>query len=123
MTMSSRGTDDLVVAFQRLTATAETFVNGAPKHKRLDADRSALLDAIAHAQLVLSVHLLPKDRHGEMSRRADRRRNQVDYEQQLRLSREKSKQLELRLGSLTAERQAIKDRINRAKRLLESVPE
>ena len=40
---------------KKLAESAERFVNKAPKQTRLEAERQALLDAITHAQLVLSV--------------------------------------------------------------------
>ncbi len=51
---------DLVEACQRLADAAETFVNRAPRQKRLEGKRLALFDALAHAQLVLSVTRLPQ---------------------------------------------------------------
>jgi len=40
---------------RELVVTAERFVNKAPKQQRLAADRQALLEALTHAQLLLSV--------------------------------------------------------------------
>jgi hypothetical protein len=40
---------------RELAASAERFVNKAPKQQRLAADREALLQALTHAQLILSV--------------------------------------------------------------------
>lgn len=45
---------------RRLTDAAELYVNRSPKVKRLEAERSALLDAIADVRLALSVQRLPK---------------------------------------------------------------
>ncbi|HEX2056260.1 MAG TPA: hypothetical protein VHF07_07190 [Nitrospiraceae bacterium] len=42
-------------AFKVLADAAERFVNKAPNQKRLEAERTALLDAILQAQLLLSV--------------------------------------------------------------------
>jgi hypothetical protein len=74
--MTRRDTEnrDVVRAFQRLTNAADNFVNGAPRVKRIEAERAALLDAITHAELVLSVHGLPKDqKQGSVPRtRAER---------------------------------------------------
>jgi hypothetical protein len=50
---------DLIEACRRLVETADAFVNRAPRQKRLEAERSALFDALSHAQLVLSVTRLP----------------------------------------------------------------
>ena len=49
-------------ALRVLAEAAERFVNKAPNQKRLEEDRAALLDAIMHAQLLLSVKTRgPKD--------------------------------------------------------------
>lgn len=50
---------DLIEACWRLAETANAFVNRAPRQKRLEAERSALFDALSHAQLVLSVTRVP----------------------------------------------------------------
>lgn len=47
---------------QTLMEAAERFVNGAPKSKKLEAERNALLDAITQAQWLLSVDPLPAKR-------------------------------------------------------------
>ena len=52
---------DLIQACRRLAETAEAFVNRAPRQKRIEAERSALFDALSHAQLVLSVTRLPQE--------------------------------------------------------------
>jgi hypothetical protein len=62
MTQHDANNRDVVRAFQRLTNAADDFVNRAPRVKRIEAERAALLDAITHAELVLSVHQLPNDR-------------------------------------------------------------
>jgi hypothetical protein len=46
---------DAEEALRVLAEAAERFVNKAPNQKRLVSDRAALLDAIMHAQLLLSV--------------------------------------------------------------------
>jgi hypothetical protein len=58
---------------KELTESAERFVNKAPRQSRLGAERQALLDAITHAQLLLSVSdtkLEPRER--ETSTEEDR---------------------------------------------------
>jgi len=50
----SSGQADLSETLLKLTEAAEAFVNGMPRWKRMDAEREALLDAITHAQLILS---------------------------------------------------------------------
>jgi predicted PurR-regulated permease PerM len=52
-------------ALELLTHAAERFVDGAPRVKKLEAERQALLDAITSAQLVLSVHRFKSTAHGE----------------------------------------------------------
>ena len=60
--MDRYDTEEVVAAFQRLMETAETFVNRAPRQKRLDAERAVHPNAISHAQPVLSVHRISKRR-------------------------------------------------------------
>jgi hypothetical protein len=46
---------DIKDTLRVLTEAAERFVNKAPNQKRLEEERTALLDAIMQAQLLLSV--------------------------------------------------------------------
>lgn len=56
-------TMDAEEALRVLTEAAERFVNKAPNQKRLESDRAALLEAIMHAQLLLSIKSRgPKER-------------------------------------------------------------
>ena len=57
----SHADSDLIQACRRLAETAEAFANRAPRQKRIEAERSALFDALSHAQLVLSVARLPQE--------------------------------------------------------------
>ncbi|MBD0316574.1 MAG: hypothetical protein ICV75_07775 [Nitrospiraceae bacterium] len=57
--MAQKSRRDFIERVQRLTDAAELYVNRSPKVKRLEAERSALLDAIADVQLALSVQRLP----------------------------------------------------------------
>lgn len=57
--MKRRPSHDVWEAFHMVTDAAENFVNRAPRSKRLETERQALLDAIRRAQLVLSVNRLP----------------------------------------------------------------
>lgn len=57
----NNGYHDLIQACRRLAETAEAFVSRAPRQKRIEAERSALFDALSHAQLVLSVTRLPQE--------------------------------------------------------------
>ena len=65
---------DLIQACQRLAKTAENFVNRAPRQKRIEAERSALFDALSHAQLVLSVTRLPQG----IDKRSSKRETQLE---------------------------------------------
>jgi hypothetical protein len=53
--MKRKENHDLIKAFHRLTDAAEQYVNRSPRVKRIQEQRSALLEAIGHAQLILSV--------------------------------------------------------------------
>jgi hypothetical protein len=77
---------DLLQACQRLAETAETFVNRAPRQKRLEVERSALFDALSHAQLVLSVTRLPQETDKESSKRQKPNRDTRRLEEQLKQS-------------------------------------
>ena len=77
---------DLVHACQRLAETAETFVNRAPRQKRLEAERSALFDALSHAQLVLSVTRLPQEIDKGRSQRQKPPRETGKLEEQFKQS-------------------------------------
>ena len=50
-----KGMMDSKDALRQLTDAAERFVNKAPNQKRTEMERTALLDAIMHAQLLLSI--------------------------------------------------------------------
>lgn len=76
---------DLLQACQRLAETAELFANRAPRQKRLEAERSALFDALSHAQLVLSVTQLPQETDKGASKR--QKRDTKELEEQLNQSR------------------------------------
>lgn len=57
------GMMDSKEALRQLADAAERFVNKAPNQKRTEMERTALLDAIMQAQLLLSVaSARPKDR-------------------------------------------------------------
>lgn len=68
---STRATtqSELGKTLQTLMETAERFVNGAPKSKKLEAERNALLDAITQAQWLLSVEPLPAKRSGRTAKK------------------------------------------------------
>lgn len=47
---------------QTLTEAAERFVNRLPRSKKLEEERTALLDAITQAQWLLAVEHIPAKR-------------------------------------------------------------
>ena len=75
---------DLVQACRRLAERAETFVKRAPQQKRLEAERSALFDALSHAQLVLSVTRLPHETDKRSSKQLTPQRENKRLEEQLK---------------------------------------
>ena len=77
---------DLLQACRQLAETAETFVNRAPRQKRLEAERLALFDALSHAQLVLSVTRLPQQIDKGSSKRQKPQRETKRLEEQLKQS-------------------------------------
>jgi hypothetical protein len=48
--------DELLRTLRTLTETADRFEKAAPRHRRIDAERRALQEAVTAAQLFLSVH-------------------------------------------------------------------
>jgi len=64
--MTRQDNRDVVKALQQLTNAADHFVNRAPRVKRIEHECAALLNAITHAELVLSVHQLSTDREQEL---------------------------------------------------------
>ena len=85
--MRKNASPDLLQACQRLAETAEAFVNRAPRQKRLEAERSALFDALSHAQLVLSVTRLLQETDKASFKREKRDEGTRGLEDQLKLSR------------------------------------
>jgi hypothetical protein len=85
--MRKNANPDLIHACQRLAETAETFVNRAPRQKRIEAERSALFDALSHAQLVLSVTRLPQETDKASFRRVKRQGESRRLEDLLKRSR------------------------------------
>lgn len=74
-------------ACRRLAETADAFVNRAPRQQRLEAERSALFDALSHAQLVLSVVRLPEKTGNGPSKREKSERVAGELENRLKQSR------------------------------------
>ena len=114
--MKRKANGDVVRAFQRLASAAEEFVNRAPRVKRLQAERSSLLDAITDAQLVLSVHRLPQDKEPE-PKSATRSKDTSLLEKQKQRSKATLNELERRLRPLTVEE--LQAKAQRAQALLD----
>ncbi|HEU4684650.1 MAG TPA: hypothetical protein VFS39_09150 [Nitrospira sp.] len=111
---------DLVTAFQRLTDIAEQYVNRSPKVKRIQAERGALLDAIAEAQLLLSVQRLPKDppaAHGPEPNESSKIRS---LEEKLKESEGAFRQLRSRLGPIATALGQLQMSAQDAKNLLDT---
>ncbi|HSL05993.1 MAG TPA: hypothetical protein VK901_20955 [Nitrospiraceae bacterium] len=70
--MKRKNDHELVKAFQLITLAASAFVNRAPKVRRIDRERAALLDVITDAELILSVHRLPNEEHQPESMKSKR---------------------------------------------------
>ena len=116
--MKRKDDDDVVRAFQRLTSAAEEFVNRAPRVKRIQAERSSLLEAITDAQLVLSVHRLPKDNEPE-PKSATKSKSTSLLEEQIQRSKATLNELGRRLRPLRAELEGLQSRVQNAQALLE----
>ncbi len=114
----NRDTGEVVRAFQRLASAAEEFVNRAPRVKRFQASRSSLLDAITDAQLVLSVHRLPKDK-GPEPKPATKSKSTSVLEEQIQRSKAMLIELERRLQPLRVELEGLQSRVQHAQALLE----
>jgi flagellar motility protein MotE (MotC chaperone) len=110
---------DLITAFQRLTDAAEEFVNRAPRVKRIQEQRAVLLDAIANAQLVLSVQRLPKDTRRESSRKSDH--NSAEVKEQLKATQATLRELQQRLRPLGTDLSKVHDGAQRALATLQHV--
>lgn len=96
--------------------TAETLVNRAPRQRRLDAERAVLLDAILHAQLVLSVHRISKRRSELNTKISSEQVHKPLLEKQLRQSKEKVRELEIRLEDQIAAGEAVQEKVQEAKK-------
>jgi hypothetical protein len=100
--MKRKDDGDVVRAFQRLTSAAEEFVHHAPRVKRIQAERSSLLEAITDAQLVLSVHRLPQDKKQE-PKSATKSKSTSLLEEQIQRSKATLTELGRRLRPLRVE--------------------
>jgi uncharacterized protein YlxW (UPF0749 family) len=101
-----------MTAFQRLTDAAERFVNRAPRVTRIQEQRAVLLDAIANAQLVLSVQRLPKDTRRESSRTSEK--NSAEVKQQLKDTQGTLRELQQRLRPLSTDLNKLHDGAKKA---------
>lgn len=120
--MARKDNDDVIKAFHRLTEAAEDYVNRSPQVKRIQTQRSTLLDAISNAQLVLSVHRLPEESPSERSKAASAASKQSGrsfLEEKLKNTRAGFHQMERRLRPLSSELQALQTRAEKAKDLLD----
>jgi hypothetical protein len=116
--MSRKDNRDVINAFYRLTEAAEAYVNRSPRVKRIETQRSALLDAIADAQLVLSVHRLPKE-HGTSSTSMNEHKRMSFTEKELKNTRVTLDELEKSLRPILSELEAIQTRAQKARNLLD----
>jgi predicted nucleic acid-binding Zn-ribbon protein len=116
--MKRKDNPDLIKAFHRLTDAAEAYVNRSPRVKRIQEQRSALLDAIADAQLFLSVHQLPKESSSERSGSKDNRTPMLERE--LKSLQHTFEALDRNLRPVSMELEALQQRAGKAKALLES---
>jgi small-conductance mechanosensitive channel len=117
--MKRKEDHDVLRAFQRLASAAEEFVNRAPRVKRIQAERSSLLDAITDAQLVLSVHRLPQGKEQEPTSVSSSKSTSL-LEKQIQRSKATLNELERRLRPLTVELEEIQAKAQRAKALLDT---
>jgi hypothetical protein len=116
--MKRKDDGDVVRAFQRLANAAEEFVNRAPRVKRIQAERSTLLEAITDAQLMLSVHRLPQDKEPE-PKSATKSKSTALLEEQIQKSKATLTELGRRLRPLRVELEGLQSRVQNAKALLE----
>jgi hypothetical protein len=117
--MKQQDDRDPVRACQRLTRAAEDFVNRAPRVKRIEVERTALLEAITEAQLVLSVHRLPKAKEPEQEAGARPKRTSL-LEVEMQKSKTMLKELGRRLRPLTGELEGLQSKAQNAKALLDT---
>jgi chromosome segregation ATPase len=112
---------DLIERVHRLTHAAEVYVNRSPKVKRLEAERSALLDAIADVQLALSVHRLPKETASERSVAPVDSQRSARLEAALKQAESRMTGLQRSLRPLSDELETVKAGVERAKALLRKI--
>ena len=113
--MRRKDNHDVINALYRLTEAGEAFVNRSPRLKRMEDQRSALLDAIADGQLVLSVHRLPEE-HAPSSTPPKEQHSTSFIEKR---SKKTLDELERSLRPIGPELEAIQTRAQKAKDLLD----
>ena len=114
---------DFVDVVLRLAAAAEEYVNRSPKVTRLEAQRTALLDALADVQLQLSVHQLPSVTDREPAGKPARHEQTAALEAELKQSQTRLKELKRRLRPLTAQLDEVVLQIKDVNASLEQVLE
>lgn len=112
---------DLIDTLHRLTNAAEVYVNRSPKVKRLDVERSAVLDAIAAAQLALSVQRLPKEMRFERPASPSDSEQRARPEAALKQADAQMTELQRALRPLSDELETLKAGVDRAKALLHTI--
>ncbi len=118
--MKRQDEQDLVRACHRLMLAAEGFVNRAPKVKRLDAERGALLEAIAEAQLVLSVHRLPNEEDEKRQHRRSADPEAAASSKAVTQLKATLEELRRRLGPVAEDLDVMQDRARKAQTAIES---
>jgi chromosome segregation ATPase len=116
--MARKDNHDVIKALHRLTDAAETYVNRSPRVKRIQAERSTLLDAIANAQLVLSVHQLPKETASERPTKLQKDKRRALLEKELKDTRTTLHGLARRLKPVSHELEALQTRAKKVNYLL-----
>lgn len=111
---------DVVRACHRLMVAAETFVNRAPKAKRLEAERSALLEAIGEAQLTLSVHRLPTEENKPPQNRRSSDTEAAASSKAVMQLKATLEELRRRLGPVAEDLEAMQQRARKAQTAIET---
>lgn len=118
---------DLVQACHSLADAAESFVNRAPRQKRLETEREALFDALSHAQLVLSVNQIPRKTDEGPSKRERILRETKEVENRLKhsqgelvKSRHVLEQLEGLLNPVKASLDKLQDKTQQAQTIVKA---
>jgi chromosome segregation ATPase len=116
--MKRKDNQDVIKTFHRLTNAAEAYVTRSPRVKRIQEQRSALLDAIADAQLILSVHQLPKE---SLSERSSSKGHKVPtLEKEMKALRDRLNAIDRSLRPVSSELEALQQRAEKARMLLNS---